>query len=97
MKKTIIKLIISSIAFLVVNLWIIYKATAKGDVDYFISPAAEETILFIFLQLFNIFNYFIHPLTGKKQKIIYWCISEALVLITVFVWGIWVIGPIWKN
>ena len=88
MKKTIIKLIISIIAFLGVNLWIIYKAIAKGDIDYLISPAVEETILFIILQLLIIVNYFVRPLTNKKSKIIYWCISEALVLITFFIWGL---------
>lgn len=97
MKKIIIKLFFSIVVFLAVNLWIIYKGVAKGAVDYFISPALEETILFILLQLFIIANYFIRPLTSKKQKIIYWFISETLVLITIFIWGIWVIGPIWNN
>lgn len=95
MKKLSIKLILSFIAFLAVNLWIISKGAAKGSADYFISPAAEETILFLLLQLAVIVVCFIRPLTEKKSKIIYWCVSEVLVLVTVFFWGIFIVGPIW--
>lgn len=95
MKKTSVKLILSFIAFLVVNLWLVFKGAAKGSADFFISPTVEETILFILLQLSVIVVYFIRPLTVKKSKIIYWCVSEMFVLVTVFFWGIFIVGPIW--
>ena len=47
------------------------------------------------LQLSVIIVYFICPLTEKKSKFIYWCVSEVFVLITVFFWGIFIVGPIW--
>ena len=95
MKKISAKLILSFIDFLAVNLWIINKGVAKGSADFFISPAVEETILFLLLQLSVIVVYFIRPLTVKKSKIIYWCVSEVFVLVTVFFWGIFIVGPIW--
>ena len=57
----------------------------------------EETILFIILQLLVVLIYFIYPLTVKKYKIIYWSVSEALVIITVLFWGIFIVGPIWLK
>ena len=33
-------------------------------------------------------------LVFKKYKIIYWSVSEALVIITVLFWGIFIVGPI---
>ncbi|MGN1136835.1 MAG: hypothetical protein ACI4SF_11510 [Oscillospiraceae bacterium] len=97
MKKTSVKLILSFMAFLAVNLWLVCWAAAKGGALFFISisPVLEETILFFLLQLSVIVVYFIRPLTLKKSKIIYWCVSEAFVLATVFFWGIFVVGPIW--
>ena len=95
MKKLIIKLILSISAFLTVNMWIIGKGVTKGAAQYFISPTVEETILFIALQLLVIVIYFIKPLKTKKYKLIYWLISETLVIITVVFWGLIVVGPIW--
>ena len=95
MQKTGVKLILSFTAFLFVNLWLISKGAAKGAAGFFISPTVEETILFILLQLSVIGFYFIRPLTEKKSKIIYWCVSEVFVLVTVFFWGIFIVGPIW--
>lgn len=95
MKRTVFKIVFSIIAFMAVNLWLMYKAATKGDTSYFISWKVEETILFILLQIFMIVDYFIYPLKNRKQKIIFWCVSELLVLVTVYVWGIWIIGPIW--
>ncbi|MBO4844852.1 MAG: hypothetical protein J5525_00965 [Lachnospiraceae bacterium] len=97
MKKTSVKLILSFMAFLAVNMWLIAKGVAKGSANFFISPTVEETILFILLQLFVIVVYFIHPLTIKKSKIIYWSVSEAFVFATVFFWGIFIVGPIWFD
>lgn len=97
MKKTITKLILSFSAFLATNLWIIGKGVTKGAAKYFISSTVEETILFILLQIFVIAIYFIHPLKTKKEKLIYWCISETLVIITVIFWGLIVVGPIWLR
>ena len=97
MKKLIIKLILSISAFLTVNMWIIGKGVTKGAAKYFISSTVEETILFIALQLIVIVIYFIHPLKTKKEKLIYWCISETLVIITVIFWGLIVVGPIWLR
>ena len=95
MKKISVKLILSFLAFLVTNLWLIAKGATKGSAVFFISPTVEETILFILLQLIVIAIYYIYPLTIKKFKIIYWCVSEVLVFATVFFWGIFIIGPIW--
>ena len=97
MKKTGVKLILSFIAFLAANLWLTAKGVYKGAADFFISPTAEETIVFIILQLSVIAIYFIHPLTEKKSRLIYWCVSEFLVIATVFFWGIFIIGPIWLQ
>jgi hypothetical protein len=49
MKKIIVKLILSFLAFLATNLWLIAKGVTKGSADFFISPTVEETILFIIL------------------------------------------------
>ena len=95
MKKISVKLMLSYIASLVVNLWLMFKGVAKGSADFFISPTVEETILFFLLQLSVIVVYFIRPLTVKKSKIFYWCVSELFVIVTVFFWGIFIIGPIW--
>ena len=97
MKKTIVKLILSFTAFLAANMWLMFKAAAKGSADYFFSPVVEETILLILLQLFVIVIYFIRPLTTKRSQLIYWCVSEAFVIITVFFWGIFIVGPIWLQ
>ena len=95
MNKISVKLILSFIAFLAVNFWLIFKGVTKGSAVFFMSPTVEETILFILLQLLVMVVYFIRPLTVKKSRIIYWCVSEALVLFTVFFWGIIIVGPIW--
>ncbi len=95
MKKTSVKLILSFFAFLATNLWLIAKGVTKGSADFFISPTVEETISFILLQLFVIAIYYIHPLTIKKSKLIYWCVSEVFVFATVLFWGIFIVGPIW--
>ena len=95
MKKISVKLILSFLAFLTINLWLIAKGVTKGNADFFISPTVEETILFILLQLFVIVIYNIQPLTTKKSKLIYWCVSEVFVFATVFFWGIFIVGPIW--
>lgn len=95
MKKISVKLILSFLAFLAVNMWIIAKGVTKGSAAFFISPTVEETILFILLQLIVIAIYSIHPLTLKKYKLIYWCVSEAFVFVTVLFWGIIIVGPIW--
>ncbi|MBO5447819.1 MAG: hypothetical protein J5994_00695 [Ruminococcus sp.] len=97
MKKLYVKLILSFVSFLAANLWIINKGVAKGAAKFFISPTVEETIIFILLQLLVIVIYCIYPLTIKKSKIIYWSVSEAFVAITVFFWGIFIVGPIWFN
>ena len=97
MNKTGIKLLLSSAAFLAANLWLIGKGVTKGSAGFFISPVVEETIIFILLQLFVIVVYFIRPLTAKKSRLIYWCISEVLVLATVLFWGIIIVGPIWFH
>ncbi|MBQ8905549.1 MAG: hypothetical protein IJY85_04170 [Ruminococcus sp.] len=95
MKKISVKLILSFLAFLTINLWFIAKGVTKGNADFFISSTVEETILFILLQLFVIVIYNVQPLTIKKSKLIYWCVSEAFVFATVFFWGIFIVGPIW--
>lgn len=95
MQKTGVKLALSFTAFLFVNLWLMFKGAAKGAADFFISPTVEETILFIILQLSVVGFYFIRPLTEKKSKVIYWCVSEVFVFVTVFFWGIFIVGPIW--
>ena len=92
-----VKLILSIVSFLAVNIWLIGKGVAKGAADFFISATVEETILFIILQLLVVLIYFIYPLTVKKYKIIYWSVSEALVIITVLFWGIFIVGPIWLK
>lgn len=92
-----VKLILSIVSFLAVNIWLIGKGVAKGVADFFISATVEETILFIILQLLVVLIYFIYPLTVKKYKIIYWSVSEALVIITVLFWGIFIVGPIWLK
>ena len=89
-----VKLILSIVSFLAVNIWLIGKGVAKGAADFFISATVEETILFIILQLLVVLIY---PLTVKKYKIIYWSVSEALVIITVLFWGIFIVGPIWLK
>ena len=89
--------ILSIVSFLAVNIWLIGKGVAKGAADFFISATVEETILFIILQLLVVLIYFIYPLTVKKYKIIYWSVSEALVIITVLFWGIFIVGPIWLK
>jgi len=95
MKRLIIKVFLSIVAFIGVNAWLINKGIAKGAVDWFISPVVEETVLFIILQVFMFLNFFVYPLETKKKKIIFWCVSELLVIVTVWFWGIFVIGPIW--
>ena len=95
MKRLIIKVFLSIVAFIGVNAWLINKGIAKGAVDWFISPVVEETVLFIILQVFMFLNFFVYPLETKKKKIIFWCVSELLVIVTVCFWGIFVIGPIW--
>ncbi len=95
MKRLIIKVFLSIVAFVAANAWLINKGIAKGAVNWFISPVVEETVLFIILQLFMFLNFFIYPLKTKKKKIIFWCVSELLVIATVWFWGIFVIGPIW--
>ena len=97
MKKTIVKLILAFAAFLAVNLWLVGKGVMKGAADYFISAPVEETILFILLQIAVMVIYFIRPLTDKKSKLIYWIVSEILVLSTFFFWGIFIVGPIWLK
>ena len=95
MRKLSVKLILSFAAFLTANLWLIGKGSAKGAADFLVSPAVEETILFILLQIIVILIYYIRPLTIRKTRIIYWLISEAFVAITFFFWGIFIVGPIW--
>jgi hypothetical protein len=95
MNKTSTKLVLSIAGFLASNLWLIAKGVTKGAADFFISPVVEETIVFILLQLFVIAVYFIRPLTSKTSRLIYWCVSEALVIATVWFWGIFIVGPIW--
>lgn len=72
----------------------------KGEIETmeeWLKIRLEETILFIILQLLVVLIYFIYPLTVKKYKIIYWSVSEALVIITVLFWGIFIVGPIWLK
>ena len=95
MKKLKVKLCLAAAAFLAVNLWLIAKGAAKGAADFFISPTVEETILFLLLELAMIAAGCIRPLRDAKKNVIYWLVSETLVLITVFFWGIWIVGPIW--
>ena len=97
MNKTSIKLLLSFVAFLASNLWIIGKGVSKGSADFFLSPVVEETIIFILLQLFVIVVYFIKPLAIKESILIYWCASEVLVLVTVWFWGFFIVGPIWLQ
>ena len=97
MKKTIVKLLLSFAAFLAANLWIIGKGVSKGSAHYFISPVVEETMVFILLQIFVIAIYCVRPLAANKTKLAYWCVSETLVLATVFFWGIFIVGPIWLK
>lgn len=95
MNKTSTKLVLSIAGFLASNLWLIAKGVTKGAADFFISPVVEETIVFILLQLFVIAVYFIRPLTSKTSRLIYLCVSEALVIATVWFWGVFIVGPIW--
>ena len=97
MNKIRIKLLLSFMAFLVSNLWLIGKGVTKGSADFFVSPAVEETIIFFLLQLFVIVVYFIRPLAIKKSRLIYWGVSEVLVLATVWFWGLFIVGPIWLQ
>ena len=94
-KKLAVKLGLAASAFLAVNLWLTAKGAAKGAADFFISPTVEETILFLLLELAVIAAGCIRPLRDAKKNVIYWLVSETLVLITVFFWGIWIVGPIW--
>ena len=71
MRKLSVKLILSFAAFLTANLWLIGKGSAKGAADFLVSPAVEETILFILLQIIVILIYYIRPLTVRKSRIIY--------------------------
>lgn len=97
MKKTGVKLILSVAAFLGANTWLIMKGASKGAAVFFISPVVEETLVFILLQIIVIAVYFIRPLTGWKSRLIYWCISEFLVIATVLFWGVIIVGPIWNT
>lgn len=90
------KLLISVLAFVFANVWLISKGVMKGAADFlFGSAVIEETIIFILLQLAIIVNYFVCPLALKKHKVIYWCASEFLVLTVVLFWGVIIVGPIW--
>lgn len=96
MNRFIKKLLISVLFFIFANVWLISKGVMKGAADFlFDSAAVEETIIFILLQMAIIVNYFIYPLAIKKHKVIYWCVSEFLVLSTFLFWGIFIVGPIW--
>jgi len=67
----------------------------KFYVVYYISPAVEETIVFVLLQLAVIAVYFIRPLTVKKFRAVYRGVSEFFVLTTFLFRGIIIVGPIW--
>ncbi len=70
MRKLSVKLILSFAAFLTANLWLIGKGSAKGAADFLVSPAVEETILFILLQIIVILIYYIRPFTIRKYTVI---------------------------
>lgn len=93
--KTRTKLALSFTAFLLANIWLIFKGASKGAAEFFISPAVEETIVFVLLQMAVIAVYFIRPLTVKKFRAVYWGVSEFFVLTTFLFWGIIIVGPIW--
>ena len=93
--KTRTKLALSFTAFLSANIWLMFKGASKGAAEFFISPAAEETIVFVLLQLTVIAVYFIRPLTVKKFMAVYRGVSEVFVLTTFLFWGIIIVDPIW--
>ena len=95
MKKTIIKLILVLAAVLSADFWLIYRGMTAMPADFFISVPFEETLVFILLQLAVIIIYFVKPFTTKKTKLIYWCVTEVLVLATIVFWGFIIVGPIW--
>ena len=95
MRKTIVKLIIVLAAVLAADLWLIYRGMTAMPADYLVSAAFEETLVFILIQLTAIIIYFVKPFTTKKTKLIYWGVSEVLVLATVIFWGVIIVGPIW--
>ena len=97
MKKLHNKLIFSFSSFLAANLWLIGKGVQKGSANFFISATVEETLIFVLLQILVIIIYMVRPIEVKKSRVIYWCISEVLVLVTVFIWGIFIVGPIWLK
>lgn len=98
MNRFIKKLLISALAFISANAWLISKGVMKGAAPFlFGSAVIEETIIFILLQIAVIVNYFIFPFASIKHKVLYWCVSELLVLITVIFWGIIIVGPIWLT
>lgn len=59
MNRFCVKLILSIVSFLAVNIWLIGKGVAKGAADFFISATVEETILFIILQLLVKYKFYI--------------------------------------
>ena len=61
-----VKLILSIVSFLAVNIWLIGKGVAKGAADFFISATVEETILFIILQLLVVLIYFIWCMLSRQ-------------------------------
>lgn len=97
MKRLLIKLFLAFCAFLAVNLWFMGRAAAKGAVTWLISQAFEETAFFILLQVLVAVIGLIRPLRSAKQKAIYWCAAESLVLLTVLFWGFLIVGPIWLK
>ena len=95
MKRLMIKLLLAAGAFLAVNLWMCGRAAQKGASHWLVSLKFEETALFILLQAAVAVIFLVRPLETKKQKTVYLCIAETLVLITVLFWGVIVVGPIW--
>lgn len=61
-----VKLILSIVSFLAVNIWLIGKGVAKGAADFFISATVEETILFIIITAISCTDIFYISSYGKK-------------------------------
>lgn len=86
MKRLVIKLLLSALAFAGVNAGICGYAAAKGA-RVFLPWKIGIPLLIVLFQVFIILNACICPLETKKQKRIYLCISEGLFVLTAGVWG----------
>ena len=86
MKRTIIRLLLNAAAFLGVNAGIAGFAAAKGAPTV-LPWEIGVPLLIVLFQAAIILNARILPLETKKQKAVYWVISETLFALTAGIWG----------